>query len=245
MAADVGDIDLGCLPPVARRFVEAAARLGGDPPYWVRKGDHLFQAGAPVSAIHAVLDGAVVRRKVNVGGEPLAVDLVTRGGIVGFRAWLGYGVHRLSAQCVTDCLVCRIPAEALDSALAADRTLEQDLLADAANDLGNAQDRILQVATLSVRDRLLVVLAQLSRHFTTMNDERTLVLAPPISRTDMAALAGMTPESLSRCIRALEADGLAHFSRRHVVIPSAARFRTALADIGVAGDGAAGLSLAG
>lgn len=245
MAADVGDYDLSALPLVSQRFLAAAERLGGDAVGWVRKGGFLFQAGTPVAAVFAVLDGAVVRRKVNVGGEPSAVDLVTRGGIVGYRAWLGYGTHRLSAQCVTDCLVCRIPADALDRVLATDRALEQELLADVADDLGNAQERILQVATLSVRDRLLVVLAQLSRHFTTMNDERTLVLAPPVSRTDMAALAGMTPESLSRCIRALEAEGLAHFSRHHVVIPAAGRFRAALAEIGVAGDGGAELCLAG
>lgn len=249
MAAGADGVDFDGLPPVSRRFVEAAERVGaasGDGAIgWMRKGSWLFQAGAPVAAVFAVLDGAVIRRKVNVGGEPLAVDLVTRGGIVGYRAFLGYGAHRLSAQCVSDCLVCRIPADRLDDALAADRELEQDLLADVARDLGSAQERILQVATLSVHDRLLIVLAQLSRDFTTMNDDRTLVLAPPVSRTDMAALAGMTPESLSRCIRTLESEGLAHFSRHHVVIPTVARFRAALADIGVTEDGGAEMCLAG
>jgi len=231
------------------KFLAAAERLasssGIQATGWMRKGSWLFHAGTPVSAVYAVLDGSVIRRKAGLGGgEPLAVGLSSRGGILGLRTWLGSGCHRLSAQCVADSLICRIDIGDLDTVLAADRELERDLLAAVALDLGNAQERMLQVATLSVRDRLLIVLAQLSRDFTTMNDERALVLAPPVSRTDMAALAGMTPESLSRCIRALEAEGLAHFSRRHVVISSIARFRAALAEIGVAGDGAAGLALA-
>lgn len=248
MNARAQDVDFSDLPLVSQRFVEAAGRLGatpgGDAVCQLRKGAWLFQAGTAVGAVFALLDGAVVRRKPNAGGDPLAVDLMTRGGILGYRAYLGDGHHRLSAQCVTDALVCRVSAENLDALLAADRKLEQELLAEVAQDLGNAQERMLQVATLSVHDRLLITLAQLSRNFTTMNDENTLVLAPPISRTDMAALAGMTPESLSRCIRVLEAEGLAHFSRHHVVISSAARFRAALAEIGVSADGSTELSVA-
>lgn len=248
MTARIEDVDFGGLPLVSQRLLADAERFGAlpaaDAVRWRRKGSWLFQAGMPVTAVFAVLDGAVVRRKASVGGESLAVDLVTRGGILGYRAYLGYGSHRLSAQCVADTLVCQLEIDDLERALANDRELERDLLAEVAQDLNTAHERILQVATLSVRDRLLIVLAQLSRDFTTMNDENTQVLAPPVSRTDMAALAGMTPESLSRCIRTLEAEGLAHFSRHHVVIGSVARFRGALEAIGVCADGSVELSLA-
>lgn len=249
MTARTEDVDFGCLPLVSQRLVDAAERFGALPAAeavrWRRKGSWLFQAGTPATAIFAVLDGAAVRRKASLGGESLAIDLVTRGGILGYRAHLGYENHRLSAQCVTDTLVCQINIDDLERALAADRELERDLLCEVAQDLNSAHQRILHVATLSVHDRLLIVLAQLSRDFTTMNDERTVVLAPPVSRTDMAALAGMTPESLSRCIRTLEAEGLAHFSRHHVVIPSVTRFRDALEAIGVSATGSVELSLAG
>lgn len=239
-----GSEELEGLTPLSRRFVAAALANGAASPVWLRKGAWLFQAGEPVAAVHAVLEGAVIRRKANLGGEPLAVDLVTRGGVAGFRAWLAYGHHHLFAQCVSDTLVCRIPVELLPRVLDGDRRLEAELMAEVARDLNTAKHRILQIATMGVRDRLLVVLAQLSRDFATMNDATTLVLAPPVSRTDMAALAGMTPESLSRCIRVLEGEGLAHFSRHHVVIPSLERFRAALAGVGVAGDGSGELLMA-
>lgn len=237
------------LPALSAHFVAAAERLctapGRPATFWVRKGNWLFQSGQPVTAVYLVIEGSVVRRKANLGGEPLALDLLSRGAFLGVRAYLSRdGLHRLSAQCVTDCLVCAIDVPHLDSLLAADRALEHELLASVALDLGNAQERMLHVATLSVRDRLLIQLALFSRDFTTMNDERTLVLAPPVSRTDMAALAGMTPETLSRCIRTLEAEKLAHFSRHHVVIPSVSAFRAALADIGFEDEETAELSIA-
>lgn len=249
MAAQFDEAALGDLSALSRRFLEAAQSLhapsGLPAAVWLRKGSWLYQTATPVVSVFMILDGSVVRRKASLGGESLAVDLVCRGGVLGFRSWLGYGSHRSCAQCASDSLVCRIPAADLDAVLTADRELEHLLLAAAAHDLGAAQQRMLHVATLSVRDRLLIVLAQLAHDFTTMNDEQTLVLAPPMSRTDMAALAGMTPESLSRCIRTLEAEGLAHFSRHHVVIPSQAAFRAALEDIGIAADGQADLALAG
>lgn len=238
MATHPEDDGYAALPALTARFVAAAELLCSAPGQpvvsWVRKGNWLFQAGQDVGAVYAILDGSVVRRKANLGGDPLALDLLSRGTFAGFRAYLSRERrHRMSAQCVTDCLVCRVELGNLDTLLEADRVLEHELLAAVAQDLGNAQERMLQVATLSVRDRLLVLLAQFSRDFTTMNDERTVVLAPPVSRTDMAALAGMTPETLSRCIRTLEGEKLAHFSRHHVVIPSLPAFRAALVDIGV------------
>lgn len=237
------------LPAFSARFLAAAeqccAQPGRPAAFWVRKGNWLFQAGQTVTSVYAVLEGSVVRRKASLNGEPLALDLLSRGSFLGFRAHLSRDrQHRLSAQCVTDCLVCAIDSACLDTLLAADRMLEHELLATVALDLSNAQERMLHVATLSVRDRLLILLAQLSRDFTTMNDEHTMVLAPPVSRTDMAALAGMTPETLSRCIRTLEAEKLAHFSRHHVVIPSIRALRAALAEIGVEDEDYGDLSVA-
>ncbi|MEW5726910.1 MAG: Crp/Fnr family transcriptional regulator [Pseudomonadota bacterium] len=195
------------------------------------KGDWLFRAGDPASHLFVVMDGAVVLRKVNISGADLAVEFVTRGGALGYRAYVGDGIHALSAQCSTSCVVCRIPVETM--AQAGDRLLEGRFIDHMAAELTATRTRMLQVATLKVRDRLLILLARISRDFTTMNDHQTLVLSPPLSRIDMAALAGMTPESLSRCIRGIEEEGLAHFTRRHVVIPSVSAFRAELSRIGI------------
>ncbi|MGE5548531.1 MAG: Crp/Fnr family transcriptional regulator [Solirubrobacterales bacterium] len=198
------------------------------------KGTWLYRAGEPATEAFVILSGAVVLRKFNIGGDHLAVDLVTKGGSLGYRAYVGNRVQSLSAQCTVDCVVRRIPFDELDAAIASDRTLEKAFLQQMASDLGAAQERMMHVTTLKVRDRLLILLGRLARDFTTLNDQQTLVVAPPISRIDMAALAGMTPESLSRCIRSIETEGLAHFSRRHVVIPSIADFRAELSKIGAA-----------
>lgn len=214
----------------------------------LNKGSWLFRAGETATDVFAVLDGAVVLRKSNISGNSLAVDLVTKGGTLGYRAYVGNGIHGLSAQCSVATVVYRIPVEKLVTAT--DRSLEKAFLCQLAVELSATQDRMLHVATLKVRERLLILLARIARDFTTMNDHDTVVISPPISRVDMAALAGMTPESLSRCIRAIEAEGLAHFSRHHVVIPSIAHLRAELAKIGVEEAGGEGgakpqLSLAG
>jgi len=41
-------------------------------------------------------------------------------------------------------------------------------------------------------------------------------LEPPLSRQDLAAMIGIHPETMSRTIKQLETDGIAHFSGRTV-----------------------------
>ncbi|HTH15784.1 MAG TPA: Crp/Fnr family transcriptional regulator [Magnetospirillum sp.] len=207
------------------------AQAGGAPMECLpaAKNSWLFQLGDAVSHILVVESGAVVFRRPDICGELVAIDLAGRGGIMGFRAFIGGGTHAIAAQCSLESMVWRIPVSTVESS----RPLERLLIARLARELTDRRERMLQVTTLSVRDRLLILLAQLSRDFCTLCDGPTMVVAPPLSRIDMAALAGMTPESLCRCIRGLEAENLVHFSRRHVVIPSVTAMRRALEQMGV------------
>jgi CRP/FNR family transcriptional regulator len=41
----------------------------------------------------------------------------------------------------------------------------------------------------------------------------------PLSRHDLAAMIGTTPESMSRTIKKMESDGVAKFTGRTVLIP--------------------------
>jgi CRP-like cAMP-binding protein len=84
------------------------------------------------------------------------------------------------------------------------------------------RERLLQISCLGVRDRLVLMLGRLIRPYATEVGEGWLI-ANPLARTDMAALAGMTPETISRCIKQLEQENTAHFSRRSVLIPSRQR----------------------
>lgn len=192
----------------------------------------LFHQGDEVQALYALIEGAVVVSRSDGHGEPVAVHLVTPGMTLGFRGLMEGGCHKVSAQCATACVVCTIPVAAAEAALADNRALEGVFFHHLADELQHCQDRMLQMTALGVRDRMVLLLGQLARHFSSPVEGGGLLIATPISRADMGALAGMTPETVSRCIRTVQSENLAHFTRRHILIPCRERFCRELARLG-------------
>lgn len=198
------------------------------------RGDWLYRQGDPADRLFALIEGAVVISRDDGRGEPLAVHLVTPGTTMGFRGVLDGGRHGVSAQCATRSVICSFPIAAAEEAMEANRALEGVFFHHMADELGAAQDRMLRMASLCVRDRLVLLLGQLVPSCGRTLADGGLLIATPVSRTDMGALAGMTPETLSRCIRTLESEGLAYFTRRHILVPDPARFRAELTRLGAA-----------
>ena len=71
---------------------------------------------------------------------------------------------------------------------------------------------------LSVRARLAYLLLELRVRHGQVDADGNIVIDLPLSRQDLASLAGTRPESLSRVIKALEAAGVARFTGRRVVV---------------------------
>lgn len=189
----------------------------------VRRNAVLFQEGDACDAVYTLIDGSVVLGRANAKGVRKAVQLIYPGHTFGFRGMIEGGRHHVSAWCGLDSLLCRIPVSAAEQAFKDNPQLEDVFLRDLAGNLGATQDRMLASVTLGVRERLVLMLAELMKDFSKEMGESQLITTP-VSRTDMASLAGMTPETLSRCIRQLQVENLAHFSRRHILIPSKEKF---------------------
>lgn len=195
---------------------------------WSR-GSWLFRQSDPVETLYILIEGGVVRSRADAHGDSFALHLATPGATLGFRGLIDGGMHGESAQCATDCVICAIPAKAVEAALSNNRPLEAVFFRNLANEAQYLRDRMLQMVVLGVRDRMLLLLGQLARHFGRKMDEGQLLIDTPVRRRDMGALAGMTPETVSRCIRTLQAENMAHFTRHHILIPCHERFRTELA----------------
>lgn len=200
-------------PAVADAFFQARAqvRLG--------RGKPLFAEGDAVDALYVVIAGAVVLYRSGARGRPVAIHLVAPGHTLGFRALAEGGVHRATAKCPQDSVLCRIPVAAAEQAFAGHRPLERLFLRDLTLELRLMRERLLNVTCLGVRDRLVLMLGGLLRPYGTELGDGWLI-ANPLGRADMAALAGMTPETISRCIRHLQGENLAHFCRKTILVPS-------------------------
>lgn len=186
------------------------------------KGAVLFHEGDGVTALFRLLSGVVVLRKGDHDGNSVITRLVTPTATLGFRAFAARSAHSVTALCATDCVVCRIPADAAELAFCGNRSLERAFALHVAHELTYAEDAVLAQMRLSVRDRLILLLAQLAQGFGTMRPDGGLDIALPILRSDIAAMAGIARETFSRVLRGIEADGLLRFEGSTVHVPDAA-----------------------
>jgi len=182
-------------------------------------GQILFSQGEPCDGLYSVLSGVVSIRKTDVHGRTVLVRLRHPGETMGYRDFFAGSVFTTSAEALAPTRVCFIRAPAVRSLLVRNPSLGLRFLEQVSHDLQNAEETILQSASLSARARLAHLLLTLKERHGSVGDDGDLRITLPLSRQDIADLLGTRPETIARVINALEKDGVAVFSGRMVIVP--------------------------
>ncbi len=199
------------------------------------KGSVLFHEGDAVTALFRLLSGVVLLRKGDTDGNSVVTRMVTPYATLGFRAFAAQDCHSVTAHCATEVVVCCIPADAAELAFTNNRQLERAFALHVAHELTYAEDAVLAQMRLTVRDRLVLLLAQMAERFGTAQDDGGVVVALPILRSDIAAMAGIARETFSRSLRRIEGEGLLTLAGNTMLVPDGDALRRAAAAIRTTG----------
>ncbi len=188
------------------------------------RGDVVFHEGDPCRGIYCVESGLIGIRKTDVDGNSvLLARIAVAGSTMGYRPLLAGENHRARAEVMEESIICFIEKKAVWELLSHNPNLGLKFLQIATRDLGEAEEAIFQLSTLDLRTRLVHLLLVFMKHYGTVSRDGMVELELPMSRIDLAAMVGARPESFSRIIRKIEADGIAEFSGRLVTIPEIGR----------------------
>jgi len=187
-------------------------------------GETLFAQGEACTGLFCIESGLVGTRRMDADGNSVLLQLTHAGETLGYGALFTDETHALSAEALKPSTICFIEGAAIRTLLDGNPRLCQRFMRHAARDLNEAQDRILRLATHTVRARFARFLLDLSDSGKTESGD-TLSLELPVSRQDLAAMLGTRPETMSRAIRHLERAGIAHFQDRRVHVPAVHRLR--------------------
>lgn len=182
-------------------------------------GDPIFHEGDPCRGVWCVESGLVGIRRVDSNGGSVLLRLAFPGDSLGYRSLLAGENHRAGAEMLQPGRLCFIERAVVRSILERNPTLGLRFLKRATRDLDAAEEKVLLGATMTVRARVAHLLLVLRDRFATSVGKGSFTLELPLSRQDLAALIGTRPESMSRTIKSLEDDGVAHFSGRTVHVP--------------------------
>ncbi len=172
------------------------------------KGTVLFEQGDSADFLHLLLEGSVGLRAGDERGDTTLVEIFGPGEVFLAPAAILRLPYLLSGVLLADSRVLMIPAEAFREALAAD-----PVLARASYELLSRHWRLMvdQVVDLKLRDAERRVSRFLARRVPEEGAAGHAALPEP--RAAIAARLGMTPETLSRTLGALESRGAIRMQR--------------------------------
>lgn len=182
-------------------------------------GQVIFYQGNPCLGLYCIEEGTIALRKGDVHGNEVIVRLAHRGETLGARTFFAQGEYSASAVALTTCRVCFIDRAMIEELIGRNPNVSQVFLRNISRKLHDAEEDKLHFATLPVRARLAHLLLELKENYGKMGDDGVLHINLPLSRQDVASMIATRPETLSRTIRAMEKDNVAHFQKRTVKVP--------------------------
>jgi len=166
-----------------------------------KKNQVIYYDGDKGNGLYIILSGKVKTMKLAEDGRELMTGIYGADDYLGVNAALAKDTYSDTATALEDAQLCLIPKEQLDELINHYPDVAREFITILANDVRDKEEQLLQLAYHSVRKRMAEAILKL--HKQTNSDEGF-----KISREDMAAMAGMATETVSRTLTDFKDEGL-------------------------------------
>jgi CRP-like cAMP-binding protein len=193
---------------------EIAARLN---PKIVPRGGFVFLEGDPARSLNLLAEGRVKVIRETEEGREIILRQIVPGEIFGGAGGWGESVYPATARAQEDAVVLQLPAAAFTALLRAQPDFALAVIHELGVRLREAEARIRDLQSERVERRLARALLRLSNK-TGAQTEQTTAAGVPLTRQDLAELAGTTISTASRTLSTWEQQGLIAAGRERVTI---------------------------
>jgi CRP/FNR family nitrogen fixation transcriptional regulator len=155
----------------------------------------IFGEGEPAEYLYKVISGSVRTYKILRDGRRQVGGFYLPGDIFGLEF---ADEHTLSAEAIADTKVMVVKRTALDALAGRNASIAQQLFALTGRELGRVQDRIMLLIK-SAQERVAAFLLEMAERASESN-----IVELPMSRQDIADYLGLSLETVSRTLSALQ-----------------------------------------
>lgn len=177
----------------------------------------IYFSGDPALRLYVVAAGKVKLLRHSLTGQDVLLDVLAPGELFGSLATLGDTHYADTAQAQTMACVLGIGAEDFRSILQRYPSVAMAVLDTLADRLKAAHATVHQLSTQPVEQRIAATLLKLAEKLG-QEKEIGLLIEMPLSRDDLAEMAGTTPETASRTMSQFQKGGLIVSGRQWVAI---------------------------
>jgi len=164
-----------------------------------KKNQVIYYEGDKGNGLYLLLNGKVKTIKLAEDGRELMTGMYSAEDYLGINAMLSNEEYADTATALEDSLLCLIPKEQLEQLLNLYPEIAREFIKLLANDIREKEEQLLQMAYHSVRKKMAEALLRL---------QRTDGSEFKISREDLAAMAAMATETVSRTLSDFKEEGL-------------------------------------
>lgn len=177
----------------------------------VKKGEFIYLIGDRGGVLYVLHKGHVKVSRLGANGKEQVVRIIGPGDFLGELSLFTGEKHTDMAEATSDATMCLIEGKRLNDLMRRYGTIAVKVMHALSQRLSDAERLIESINLVPAKERLAGALLDLGGD----KDRFTL----PLSKRDLASLIGMTQETLSRSLAALQADKLIDLSgKRSIVI---------------------------
>jgi CRP/FNR family cyclic AMP-dependent transcriptional regulator len=185
---------LSRLPP------KFSGKLMGEKTVSLRRGEMLFERGDPGDGCYWLQRGVLAVCVGSAAGEHRILAILGPGAIVGELAMIDGLPRSASVQAVRDCQLTFVSRSAFRAMLQDHPEIYADLVSTLAARLRQSDEEMLASSFLSVRARVARALLQFASQLGEEIEPGRLLIQHRVTHNDLAAMAGVARESVSRTL---------------------------------------------
>jgi len=190
---------------------ELKAMISGRKIRQIKKKQVLYYEGDHPQGLYLVIEGAIRTFKLAEDGRELMMGLYKPDDYLGVHALLLDEPFTETAEAVEDAAVCMLPKDAIITLVNKYPEITLQFIKILANNIREKEVQLIELAYNSVRKRLAQVLVRLSKQFTDPSQFK-------ISRDELASMAGMATETVSRTLSDFKDEKLIEKKGSHIHI---------------------------
>lgn len=188
----------------------------------VEKGARVFHAGEEARSFFVLLDGHIRVVRITPAGEQIIARYISSGEPFGIAQAIDRDTYPADAVAAVDCVVLAWPSNFWRQVVESYPTFAANTYKTIGARLQDAQDRIVEMATERVEQRVANAIMKLAGQNGRKTDEGILIDFP-ISRQDISEMTGTTLHTVSRLLSSWESEGLVKSGRQKITVTEGRR----------------------
>jgi len=188
----------GILPNLPIQFSESL--LANAKPQSLAEREVLFEAGDVADGCYRLEQGLLKVSIASPQGDERILTILGPGSIVGELAIIDGLPRSATVVAIRDCKLSFISREAFLSCLREYPEIYSDLVSTLVSRLREADDAMAAASFLTVKARVARALLELAEHLGRESDSGQIVILHKIRQSDIAAMAGVARENVSRIL---------------------------------------------